>query len=302
MCEMTSPESDLRQVMTMKLDKRMHECAQTLNDGMLLAKLYGGDAIAQELKCHRACLTALYNRKRSHLRSLEKDSHHTKYEPDAYPLVLSELVNNMIETSLQLDEPTVFPLSDISHQRLAQLGVDIPNVNTTRLKDKLLTEIPELEAHKKWIGILLAFQKDVALSLSKASEHSDALVMAKAAKVLRRHILDHQSKFGGIFPGGCVKDAIPPILLQFVGMELISNHSCDLGPQSLTKPFLSCYSITVIPDTKRGQQHTDTPKKEKHHSQCIWDSLSLPKLGRKVWWKCSMSMASAFPMTGGWIF
>ena len=70
-CERTSPESDLRQVMTMNLDKRLHECAQTLNDGMLLAKLGGRDVIAQELKYHRDCLTALYNRERSHLRSLE---------------------------------------------------------------------------------------------------------------------------------------------------------------------------------------------------------------------------------------
>ena len=47
----------------------------------------------------------------------------------------------MIEASLQSDETTVFPLSDISQlyqQRLAQLGVDIPNFNTTRLKDVLL--------------------------------------------------------------------------------------------------------------------------------------------------------------------
>ena len=214
--------------MTMNLDKRLHECAQTLNDGMLLAKLGGGDAIAQELKYHCACLAALYNRERSHLRSLEKDSHQTKHEPDTYPLVLSELVNYMIETSRQSDEPTRFPLSDISQlyqQRLAQLGIDIPNVNTTRLKDKLLAEIPELQAHKKGRGVLLAFQKDVVLSLSKASEYSDALVMAKAAKVLRRHILDHQSKFDGTFPEGCVKDAIPSILLQFVGMI---EHGADV--------------------------------------------------------------------------
>ena len=91
-----------------------------------------------------------------------------------------------------------------------------------------MAEIPELEAHKKGRGVLLAFQKDVALSLSKASEYSDALVMAKAAKILRRHILDHQSRFDGTFPEGCVKDAIPPILLQFVGMV---EHGADIKSQ-----------------------------------------------------------------------
>ena len=59
MCVRTSPESDLGQVMTINLNKRQHECAQTLNDGMLLGNLGGGDGIAQELKYHRAFLTAL---------------------------------------------------------------------------------------------------------------------------------------------------------------------------------------------------------------------------------------------------
>ena len=104
-------------------------------------------------------------------------------------------------------------------------GVDIPSFNTTRLIDKLLAEILELQAHKKGRGVLLAFQKDVALSLPKTSEYSDALVMAKAAKVLRRHMLDHQSKFDGTFPEGCVKDAIRPILLQFVRMV---EHETDI--------------------------------------------------------------------------
>ena len=47
-CEKVVPASDLRQVMTMNLNRRLHECAHTLNDGKLLAKLG-----AQELKYHR---------------------------------------------------------------------------------------------------------------------------------------------------------------------------------------------------------------------------------------------------------
>jgi hypothetical protein len=41
-----------------------------------------------------------------------------------------------------------------------------PHVNSTRLKDKLLAEIPEIEAHKKGRDIFLAFKKDM-LSLPK---------------------------------------------------------------------------------------------------------------------------------------
>ena len=49
LCDKISPASELSQVMTMHTNNRLHECAHTLNDGKLLAKLSGGDAIAQEL-------------------------------------------------------------------------------------------------------------------------------------------------------------------------------------------------------------------------------------------------------------
>ena len=45
--------------MTMQLNERLNECAKTLNDGMLLAKLSAGDAVALELKYHPACLVAV---------------------------------------------------------------------------------------------------------------------------------------------------------------------------------------------------------------------------------------------------
>ncbi len=53
---------DLREAMTMKLNKRLNECAKNLSDGKLLAKLSTGDVVAQEMKYHHTCLVALYNR------------------------------------------------------------------------------------------------------------------------------------------------------------------------------------------------------------------------------------------------
>ena len=53
---------NLRQSMTMKLDKRLNDCAQNLNEGKLLARLSGGYVVAQEFKYHSSCLAALYNK------------------------------------------------------------------------------------------------------------------------------------------------------------------------------------------------------------------------------------------------
>ena len=58
-------------------------------------------------------------------------------------------------------------MASLYKQQLQQLGVQVPAVTSTRLKDKLLKELPELEAHKKGRDVLLAFQDDVGVALSR---------------------------------------------------------------------------------------------------------------------------------------
>ena len=156
--------------MTMELDKRLNECARNLNDGKLLARRTGGDIVAQELKYHRSCLTALYNRERAHLVTVAKERKEQSREKEIYPLVFSELLAYIVETKISTDEPVVFKLADLVSlykQRLEQFGIGSSESDThpTRLKEKLLAEIPELEAHRSGRHILLAFQKDVGFAL-----------------------------------------------------------------------------------------------------------------------------------------
>lgn len=215
--------------MTMQLNKRLNDCAKTLNDGRLLKVLSGGDVIAQELKYHSACLATLYNRERAFLRNVEKMKQ--SENQDVYPLAFSELVTYIVETKSSSEGPAIFRLADMLNlykQHLEQLGLQTPDVNSTRLKDKLLAEIPGLEAHKKGRDVLMAFQKDVGFALSQASDYSDAMTLAKAAKILRRHMLEHKSSFDGTFYEGCIEDSIPPSLLQFVGMI---EHGADIKSQ-----------------------------------------------------------------------
>ena len=71
----------------------------------------------------------------------------------------------------------------------------------TRIKEKLLARIPELEANKSGRDIVWAFQKDVGF----ASNYSAAIKLGKAAKILRGHMIDHEFKCDGRFH----KDATP---------------------------------------------------------------------------------------------
>ena len=75
-----------------------------------------------------------------------------------------------------------------------------------------------MESERKGRDVLLAFQKDVGLVLSQASDYSEAMTLAQAAKILRRHMLHHKSTFDGTFREGCIGEAIPTSFLQFVGM------------------------------------------------------------------------------------
>ena len=125
----------------------------------------------------------------------------------------------------------MFKLADIVSlykQRHKQFGKGSSNsdIHSTRLKVKLLAEFNALEAHKSGRDILLAFQKDVGFALSLTI--IKPFVLGKAAKILRRHMIDCEFKFDGRFQGGCVEDAIPPSLLEFV---CIIEHGVDIISQ-----------------------------------------------------------------------
>ena len=60
-CEEEDDISNLQKGMTKRLNEHLNQCARTLNDGKLLAKLNGGDVVALEVKYHLRCLQKLYN-------------------------------------------------------------------------------------------------------------------------------------------------------------------------------------------------------------------------------------------------
>ena len=100
-------------------------------------------------------------------------------------------------------------------------------VCSTRLKEKLLSDIPALEAHE-WKGCSLVLHRDIGPILSKISDFSDAVILSKAANILRKHMLAHEWKFDGRFYADSVENSIPPTLQQFVCMV---EHGIDIKLQ-----------------------------------------------------------------------
>ena len=74
----------------------------------------------------------------------------------------------------------------------------------------------------------LPFKMTWVLLCQDSGDYSDAIILAKAAKILRRHMPGHKSTFDGTFNMDSSEDAVPPSLLQFVGMV---EHGADIKSQ-----------------------------------------------------------------------
>ena len=85
--------------------------------------------------------------------------------------------------------------------KLEQLGSNMSErTHATRLKEKLLTQIPDLEAHKGKYEIMLPFKYDVGetlLDVKARDQESDDDVPIRAANIVRKEIFQKQYKFTG---------------------------------------------------------------------------------------------------------
>jgi hypothetical protein len=92
-----------------------------------MAVLSGGVVVAQELKYHYFCLTALYNKERAYLLTIEnQDDIKLSREKEVYGVVFSELFTYILEIKTSSNNPVVFRFTDIvslSKQRFEQVGM-----------------------------------------------------------------------------------------------------------------------------------------------------------------------------------
>ena len=120
----------------------------------------------------------------------------------------------------------MFKLSELSRMyasRLEQMGVDISQrIHTTRLKERLIQQCPDLTSYKDGREVLLAFTEDVAAVMKKATEtssDSEAMAIAKAANIIRRDLLDmEKSKFHDTFESNCQESSVPQSLRSLIEM------------------------------------------------------------------------------------
>ena len=119
-----------------------------------------------------------------------------------------------------------------------QLGFSTTGkVNSTRLKERLLSVLPELRCYSHGREILMAYEKDIGTLINFACEEdydSVAMVLAKAAKLVRKQIFDYQSKFNGSFNNESQGTAVPDVLVNLIRMILEgTNIACTDHPDNV---------------------------------------------------------------------
>ena len=90
------------------------------------------------------------------------------------------------------------------------------DVNETWLKERLLNHIPELESYKKEIEVLLVFKAYAGPLLSESLEYKDAIIVSKAAQILRKQMQKRCSTFQGNFNDDYIKNCVPNQQIEFM--------------------------------------------------------------------------------------
>ena len=207
-----------------KLNTRLKECALQLQDTILLVKLSAGDMISQDAVYHKNCLVALYNReKRSHPGNTQENA-----ERQYQGIALGELVSYIDE--IRAESTTSIPVFKLTEfaklysDQLEELGAKITGpIHTTRLKDRILANIPDMQVHKHGRDVLLAFNEDIGTVLNNAYGRDfddEGMILSQAARIVRRSMSETKYSFNGTFGKDCQSQSVPGLLLSLVKMIL----------------------------------------------------------------------------------
>ncbi|CAG2211100.1 unnamed protein product [Mytilus edulis] len=241
----------LHESSTFGQDTRVRECAVKLNDTLLLAKLSAGDLIAQEAKYHSKCLVSLYNR--ASRIEMKNDNVESKKESQIHGIAFSELVSYINETRSCNETISVYKLSDLCKlytERITCLGADVSSrVNSTRLKHRIVSNFPNLDAYKQGLENILAFKNDIGPALKRVCLEdfdNEFVNISKAATFVRKDIFASNSEFKGTFPKGCQEASVPQSLLS-----LVKDVQGVVQTFDQSEPMLKCQSkrVSLLPES-----------------------------------------------------
>ena len=226
----TSEDEQLHEVMSKELDERFRNYASIMNDSELLTKLVAGDLIALEAKYHSNCVLMYRNRVRSKIRQskpsttaekMQKLEHQAllklvselevyRYDTDASPFIMTELVDQHEKHSHQI-LPGDFPQ---------------PIRHSTRLKNKLLEQIPDLQYFKKGKKGYMAFNAKITELLDEdigRNADQEIQTLRDASRILRKYMFTGNHQFDGSLQNPTVQSTSVPDTLTKLFSHLMGG-------------------------------------------------------------------------------
>ena len=219
MCLFCGETGDLHEVMTLEVDERVRKMATDLQDSALLKHLAGGDMIAIEAKYHKECMTILTNRHSAFLREsqdCQSGEEDEKNEARAFVKLIS-FMDSFIDDGKYI--LTLTELHQLYINRPQYFGIK-KEVNRTRLKSRILSHFPG-KRQEQSDGKTVLFSSILREELWKHDYESDALTLAKAARIVRRLMFNQPGfRFLGSFTSNCQTSSVPSSLRALISMLL----------------------------------------------------------------------------------
>ena len=146
----------------------------------------------------------------------------------------------------------IFKLADLVSlyaTRLKQLGTNEESrIHSTKLKERLLSYFPDMQAHKQGRNVVLMANHDIGQALRKACHHdadNDAVHLARAAKIVRKDMFKVKQNFDGSFGRTCQEDSVPASLLALVSMVLNGPNIQGQSSSSTSQPVLTIAQLLI---------------------------------------------------------
>ena len=230
---------------TLGVDAKVWKAAKVLGEQALIRKLSEGDMIAVDAVYHLRCLSKLYRRAEAVMKGMNSEG--SDDEQVSKELALSELID-YIESFRGSGD--VIEMTDVCKwydERLVSLGICTVTTHTTRLRETIVSSIPDLKPIKTSSGQWnLMFDADLGIALNeikKCGVSEKMAILVKTAKALRDDFLATKHVFTGSFTPTSEADSIPRSLKDFLGLLIDGPKICTESEADDIKSSAAVLSI-----------------------------------------------------------
>lgn len=146
-------------------------------------------------------------------------------------------------------------LHKLYENRLKDFGIE-KSVNRFRLKNRLLGEFPEAQEQNDGRQTIIVFTEGLKSVLKEVLKErdfcDDTLVLAQAAKIVRRDMFSHEGfTFSGAFPLECQENSVPASLKTLISM-LLNGISLKEQEHKESQPCLTICQTVLFNSKKRS--------------------------------------------------